>query len=79
MQHILVSVLGFKRVNVRLVQKKTALQKWAETEKARESWSKFKVMLIVYFDYCGVVPHELVLQCQTFNKKYYLSILKFLC
>ncbi|KAJ0178856.1 hypothetical protein K1T71_005631 [Dendrolimus kikuchii] len=41
----------------------------------RQSQSKVKVMLTVFFDYCGVVHSEFLPEGQTINKVYYLSIL----
>ena len=40
------------------------------------SESKGKVMLIVFFDICGLVHHELVPKERTVNKEYYLPVLK---
>ncbi|KAJ8958440.1 hypothetical protein NQ318_002226 [Aromia moschata] len=44
----------------------------------RQSRSKIKVMLIVFFDY-RVVHHEFVPEDQTVNKEYYLAVLRRLC
>ncbi|KAJ8963246.1 hypothetical protein NQ318_018712 [Aromia moschata] len=45
-------------------------------KKTRQSRSKIKVMLIVFFDYRGVVHHEFVPEGQTVNKEYYLAVLR---
>lgn len=42
----------------------------------RQSRSKIKVMLIVFFDIRGLVHHEFVPTGQTVNKEYYLSVLR---
>ena len=44
--------------------------------KARQCRSNVKSMLIVFFDYEGVVHHEYVPTGQTINKEYYVQILK---
>ena len=61
----------------------TALQssEWSaknepKPKKPRQNWSKIKVMLIVFFDCCGVVHHEFVPEGQTVNKEYYLAVLR---
>lgn len=45
-------------------------------KKARQSRSNIKSMLIVFFDYEGVVHHEYAPRGQTINKEYYLGVLK---
>jgi len=45
-------------------------------KKARQSRSKIKSMLIVFFDYEGVVHHEYAPAGQMINKEYYVEILK---
>ena len=126
-QHILVNVLGMKRIAARLVPKdlnflqkarrvevaeemlanvtdhptfikrvitgdetwvyeydvETAQQssEWRaknepKPKKPRQSRSKIKTMLIVFFDYRGVVHHEFVPEGQTVNKEYYLAVLR---
>ncbi|KAL4105054.1 hypothetical protein QTP88_020329 [Uroleucon formosanum] len=45
-------------------------------KKARQNRSKIKSMLIVFFDYEGVVYHEYAPAGQTINKEYYVEILK---
>ena len=45
-------------------------------KKLRQSRSKVKVNLIVFFDICGLVHHEIIPTVQTFNKEYYLDVLK---
>ena len=42
----------------------------------RQSRSKIKVMLTVFFDYCGVVHYEFLPTGQTVNKEYYLSVMR---
>ena len=44
----------------------------------KESRSKIKVMLTVFFDYHGVVHYEFLLTGQTVNKEYYLSVMRHL-
>ena len=48
-------------------------------KKPRQSRSKIKVILIVFFDYRGVVHHGFVPEGQTVNKEYYLAVLRRLC
>ena len=43
-------------------------------KKPRQSRSKIKVMLIVFFDYRLVVHHDFVPEGQTVNKKYYFAV-----
>ncbi|GFW84818.1 uncharacterized protein TNCV_681061 [Trichonephila clavipes] len=38
--------------------------------------SKFKVMLIVFFDAVGIAHHEYALQGQTVNKEFYLDVMR---
>lgn len=45
-------------------------------KKPRQSRSKIKVMLIVFFDIRGVVHHEYVPERQTVNKEYYVTVLR---
>ena len=45
----------------------------ARPKNPRQSRSKIKVMLTVFFDYRGVVHYEFLPPGQTVNKKYYLS------
>lgn len=45
-------------------------------KKPRQSRSKMKVMLIVFFDIRGVVHYEFVPEGQTVNKEYYLGVMK---
>lgn len=45
-------------------------------KKPRQSRSKVKVMLTVFFDYQGVVHSEFLPEGQTVNKEYYLSVLR---
>jgi [histone H3]-lysine36 N-dimethyltransferase SETMAR len=48
----------------------------ARPKKPRQSRSKIKVMLTVFFDYQGVVHHEFLPSGQTVNKEYYLSVMR---
>ena len=50
-----------------------ARQNEPKPKKLRQSRSKIKVMLIVFFDYHGVVQHEFVPEGQAVNKEYYLA------
>ena len=99
-QHILVNVLGMKRIAARLVPKDlnflqkarrvevaeemlanvtddpTFIKNEPKPKKPRQSRSKIKTMLIVFFDYRGVVHHEFVPEGQTVNKEYYLAVLR---
>jgi len=45
------------------------------TKEARMSRSKFKVMLIVFFDIQGIVITEWVPSSQTVNQQYYIEVL----
>jgi len=45
-------------------------------KKPRQSRSKIKVMLTVFFDYHGVVYSEFLPEGQTVNKEYYLNVMK---
>lgn len=45
-------------------------------KKARQSRSKIKVMVTVFFDYRGVVHYEFLPTGQTVNKEYYLSVMR---
>ncbi|CAK9827582.1 Mariner Mos1 transposase [Anthophora retusa] len=45
-------------------------------KKPRQSRSKIKVMLTVFFDYRGVVHSEFLPDGQTVNKEYYLSVMR---
>ncbi|CAK9801685.1 Mariner Mos1 transposase [Anthophora quadrimaculata] len=45
-------------------------------KKPRQSRSKIKVMLTVFFDYHGVVYSEFLPDGQTVNKEYYLSVMR---
>lgn len=45
-------------------------------KKPRQSRSKVKVMLTVFFDYRGVVHSEFLPEDQTVNKEYYLSVMR---
>ena len=46
------------------------------SKRLRQSRSKIKVMLTVFFDYCGVVHYEYLPPGQTVNKEYYLSVMR---
>jgi len=39
------------------------------------SWSKIKVMLVVFFDWKGMVHHEFVPRGQVVNKQFYQEVL----
>ena len=41
---------------------------------ARMSRSKFKVILVVFFDWKGIVFHEFVSRCQSVNKHMYREV-----
>lgn len=45
-------------------------------KKPRQSRSKIKVLLTVFFDYRGVVHSEFLPEGQTVNKEYYLGVLR---
>jgi hypothetical protein len=47
-------------------------------KKARMSHSKFKAMLIVFFDIQGIVMAERVSSSQTVNQQYYIEVLTIL-
>jgi len=47
-------------------------------KKSRQSKSKIKVMLTVFFDYRGVVHYEFLPPGQTVNKEYYLNVMRHL-
>ena len=53
-----------------------AHQKCVKIEKPRQSRSKIKVMLIVFFDYRGEVHHKFVPEGQTVNEEYCLAVLR---
>jgi hypothetical protein len=44
-------------------------------KKARTSRSKIKVMMVVFFDWKGIVHHEFVPHGQVVNKQLYLEVL----
>lgn len=48
----------------------------ARPKRPRQSRSKIKVMLTVFFDYRGVVHYEFLPPGQTVNKQYYLSVMR---
>lgn len=48
----------------------------ARPKKSRQSRSKIKVMLTVFFDYRGVVHYEFLPPGQTVNKEYYLGVMR---
>ena len=48
----------------------------AQPKKPRQSRSKIKVMLPVFFDYRGVVDYEFLPTDQTVNKEYYLIVMR---
>ena len=45
-------------------------------KKARMSRSNMKVMMVVFFDWQGVIHYEFVPRGQTVNKEFYLAVLK---
>ncbi|KAG7162477.1 putative Transposase-containing protein 31 [Homarus americanus] len=47
-----------------------------DPKSGRQSRSNVEVMLIVFFDWKGVVHHEFVPRGQTVNKEFYLEVLK---
>jgi hypothetical protein len=47
--------------------------------KAQWVWSKVKVLLTVFFDYCGIVHHSYAPEGQTINKEYSLEVIRHLC
>jgi hypothetical protein len=49
----------------------------ATTKKARQCRSNVKVMLIIFFDWKGIVHHEFVRHGETV-KKFYLKVMKHL-
>lgn len=48
----------------------------AKPKQSRQSRSKIKVMLTVFFDYRGVVHNEFLPTGQTVNKEYYLGVMR---
>ena len=48
----------------------------ARPKRPRQSRSKIKVMLTVFFDFRGVVHYEFLPPGQTVNKEYYLSVMR---
>ena len=48
----------------------------ARPKRPRQSRSKIKVMLTVFFDFRGVVHYEFLPPSQTVNKEYYLSVMR---
>ena len=50
----------------------------AKPKRPRQSCSKIKVILTVFFDYRGVVYYEILPTDQTVNKEYYLSVMRHL-
>ena len=45
-------------------------------KKAQMSWSNMKVMLVVFFDWQGVIHYKFVPHGQTVNKEFYVAVLK---
>jgi hypothetical protein len=41
-------------------------------------WSKFKVLLTLFFDYCGIVHHSYASEGQTINQEYYVEVIRHL-
>jgi len=63
------------------VETKVQSSQWVEKssprpKKARQSCSNVKVMLIVFFDWKGIVHHEFVPRGETVNKEFYLKVMK---
>ena len=54
------------------------VSKIAEAEKARQSKSKVKVLLITFFDVRGIVHSEFLPQGQMINQQVYKEILRLL-
>ena len=54
------------------------MSNFVEQRRPRQSRSKIKVMLTVFFDYRGVVHYEFLPTGQNVNKEYYLSIMRHL-
>jgi hypothetical protein len=44
-------------------------------KKAQRVWSKVKVLLTVFFDYCGIVHHSYAPEGQIINNEYYLEVI----
>jgi hypothetical protein len=49
------------------------------TKEGAQVRSKTKVMLLVFFDYEGIVHHKYVPDGQAINKAFYLEVLRRLC
>jgi hypothetical protein len=47
-------------------------------KKAQWVQSKVKVLLTVFFEYCGIVNHSYAAEGQTINKEYYLEVIRHL-
>ena len=63
------------------VETKAQSSQWKTPEepipkKARQVRSTVKVLLIVFFDYRGVVHQEFLPQGRTVNKEYYLKVMR---
>ena len=63
------------------VETKAQSSQWVGQEsprpkKARMSRSNMKVMLLVFFDWQGIIHHEFVPRGQTVNKEFYVAVLK---
>lgn len=56
-----------------------SFQKSQDRKKACQVRSNVKALLIVFFEYNGIVHHEFLLPCRTVNKEYYLHVLYNLC
>ena len=47
---------------------------WTENEKPTSKSVKFKVALIIFFDYRDVVHHDFIPQGRAVDKEYYLAV-----
>lgn len=63
------------------IETKVQSSQWLEKseprpKKACQSRSNVKVMLIVFFDWKGVIHHEFVPRSQTVNAEFYLGVMR---
>jgi len=66
----------FTSLTCKSVNKEWRLPIEPKPKKSCQSRSKVKVMLIVFFDYRGVVHSEFLPEGQTVNKEYYLGVMR---